>query len=62
MDARNFVSRSASFNLRVSLAVTPALVTTCHRTLSFILEDKAEAMDRINSFIIHLSNPKNPTQ
>jgi hypothetical protein len=56
------VNRNASFNLRVNLAVTPALVTTCHRTLSLILEDKVEAMDRINRFIVRLKNPKNPTQ
>jgi hypothetical protein len=56
------VNRSASFNLRDSLATTLAHVTTFHKTLSFDLEDKAEAMDRINSFIIRLSNPKNSTQ
>jgi hypothetical protein len=56
------VNRSASFNLRDSLAATLAHVTTFHKTLSFDLEDKAEAMDRINSFIIRLSNPKNSTQ
>jgi hypothetical protein len=58
----NLASKSASFNLRDSLAVTIVLVTTRHRTLRFILVDKAETMDKINSFNVRLSNPKNSTQ
>jgi hypothetical protein len=54
--------QSASFSLRDSLAATLALVTTHHRALRFVLADKAETMDKINSFIIRLSNPKNSTQ
>jgi hypothetical protein len=56
------MNRSASFSLKVSLVVTLALVTTRHRALSFVLVYKAETMDRINSLIIRLSSPKNPTQ
>jgi hypothetical protein len=56
------MNRNASFNLRNSLATTLAHVTTHHKTLSFVLTDKAETMDRINSFIVRLSNPKNSTQ
>jgi hypothetical protein len=56
------VNRSASFNLRDSLAATLAHVTTRHRASSFVLLDKSETMDRIKNFIIRLSNPKNSTQ
>jgi hypothetical protein len=62
INARNFMNRSACFNLRDSLAATLTHVTTHHKTLSFVLAYKAETMDRINSFIVRLSSPKNPTQ
>jgi hypothetical protein len=56
------VNRNVSFNLRDSLAATPAHVTTHQKTLSFVLEYKAKTMDGINSFIVRLRNLKNQTQ